>query len=464
MSEKNIAAVKFSERMEEQLNEFISKLIQKRKIPGISLTIVDKENVLLSRGYGYKNVEELIPATENTLYPIGSVTKSFTALSIIQLQEKGLINIHDPVTKYVPSFKVDGYADKTEIYHMLTHSSGFPTLNVAEILLLRNIGKDSSYIPMSDFHDFIDFLNEARDERVTPPGKSFFYWNEGYTILGKIIEEVTNEKFENYVKKHILEPLEMKSSGFLDDLEWEDDIATPYYFDKDQNREPVAIPNQYLVQAAGGLISSSLELSKYLRMWIGSKEFSEKIVKKESLLECVKPRIKSGRFGQFGEAFYGYGWLVNTDFFGKTLVSHSGSVGVSSGFLGFVPEMGIGISIASNHGDAPTSQIGIYALSLLMGNNPDDSLEFVKKMKLREELKGDYTDFREYTIAKITDGPDGLLNMSFSSDEMEFSIPLILENDGIYTIMEDSRSPVTVKRQKNGKIEIHLERHRLVKK
>lgn len=446
-----------------KLNSYVSTEMQKRKIPGISLTLVKGDDVVFSRGYGYRDVERSLPATENTLYGIGSVTKSVTAVAILQLSERGKLKLDDPVTNYIEPYKVDKYANKTTVTHMLTHTSGFPTLNAAEILLMRDIGKDGTYIPMTDYADFFDLINEAKDERVSPPGESFFYWNEGYTILGKIIEELTGKEFDQYISENILKPLGMDRSTFHKELALADpDVATPYYFGEG-GREPVSIVDNKLVQSPGGLITSSLELSRYLRMWMGSKKYNDGVLNEKSIAEGIKPRAKTNRLGGMIDAFYAFGWMTSKNLFGMEFVSHSGSVGVSSGFLGFVPELGIGVSIGSNHGETPTSQIGSYALSLLMDGKDPSELQFVKNSAMRKKLIGSYEDFRGYSKARIFVGEDGLMNMTFQSDEMKYTLPLIIEGDEVYTIINDLKMPVLVKHGKNNSTEVFLERHRMVK-
>ncbi len=466
MTQGNRYHESFQREKVDKLNRYISGELKDKRIPGLGLTLVKEDEVVFSRGYGYRDVERSLPASDNTLFGIGSVTKSFTAVAILQLAEKGKLKLDDPVTSYVEDYRVDSDASKTTISHLLSHSSGFPTLNAAEILLMREIGKDSSYIPMADRRDFFDLINSAADERVAEPGKQFFYWNEGYTMLGYIIEKLSGLPFRKYVEDNILRPLGMKRSTLDPEAASKDsDAATGYFFDGSGSREPVRDVSHDLVDAAGGLICSSLELSMYLRMWMGSSKHNGGVLSQESIRTGIEPRIKTPRMVGDADASYAYGWLNSKGFLGHNMIAHSGSTGVFSAHLAFLPEFNAGAAVTSNNGDCPTAQIASYALALLVkGLDAVNELPFVHNSTMREQLKGEYQDFRGYTKARVFNGEDGLLNMRFESDEMKYTVPLILEKGKVFTIMNDTKMPVDVKMPKNGRTEVFIERHRLVRK
>lgn len=437
--------------------------MQKANVPAMSLTLMKGKKKLHSRGYGHRDLNDLKPATENTLYGVGSVTKSFTAFAIMQLEEAGHLRVTDRVVDHCPSFHVDAESDKTTIQHLLFHGSGFPSLNVAEVMLFRGTGTDTSYIPLADYGDFFDLLNSAAEQRHSSPGKKHLYWNEGYTILGKIIEDITGKSYQEYVAENILSPLGMKRSTFLKKYALaDDDCAVPYYRNTDNGLKPSSIYDDPMVLAPGGLLSSSLELSRYLDLWIGGED--NPILSRKGLEELVKPRIKSSFTGLARDSRYGYGWMVMEDFFGEKLIMHSGSVAASSGFVGFLPELGLSVSIGANTSDAPTSRVGMIALATALDGADVESLPFMKSEKMRERLKGEYTDYRKYTRVSISEGPDGLLNMSIDSDEYHIVIPVIIDGEEIYTVTNDMKYPMEVRFSGETGVEIYFERHRFAKK
>lgn len=448
----------------EILNNYISKEMQKSNVPGMSITVVKDGKRIHSRGYGYRDLENLKPATENTLYGVGSVTKSFTALGIMQLQEDGLLNLNDKVAEHCSSFHVDKESDRTTLSHLLYHGSGIPSLNVAEVLLFRGTGMDTSFIPIADFGDFFDLLNSAADQRHGPPGKKHLYWNEGYMILGRIIEDLSGKSYSEYITERILKPLGMKRSTFRKSLaEDTKDCSVPYYRDRDDSLKPSTIYDDPMVLAPGGLLSSSLELSTYLDLWIGDRKDSE-ILSRKYLDELVKPRIKSSFTGLAANSHYGYGWMVSEDFFGEKLIMHSGSVAASSGFVGFLPDLNVSVSIGANTSDAPTTRVGMIALATMIDGADVEELPFLKTRRIRERLKGDYSDYRGYTKVNISDGQDGILNMSIDSDEYHMILPIMIDGDHIYTVTNDFKYELEVRFRNESGVEIFFERHRFVKK
>lgn len=446
-----------------KLDNYVSLVMQKANVPGLSLTVSQKGKIVYSRGYGHRDTEKRLPATEKTIYGIGSVTKSFTSMAIMQLSEKGLIDVEKPVIDYLPEFHPDEESEKTTIGHLMSHASGIPALNASEIMLFRESGTDTSYIPMASFDDFMEFINGSGGERHSPPGNRFFYWNEGYTMLGKIIEKISGKSYPEYLQENILKPLGMDRSFFYEkDVFADEDHATPYYREQDGRNTPSRISDEETGHAPGGLVTSSVALTKYLSLWTGGD--NKGIISDASLQELIKPRMTTLFSSWFDEVKYGYGWMSINNFFGKRLVSHSGSVAASSGYVGFLPELDISVALGANASDCPTSRIGMYALSLFIEGVEPDNLPFIKLEKKREALKGSYTDYRNYTNMEIFDGQDGLLNMRIDSDEFHETLPILLEGDKAFTVNGNARMEVEV-RMKNGReVEIFFERHRFVKK
>lgn len=449
-----------------RLANFVSQRMQKSKAPAVSIALLSDDRIAYSRGFGYRDTEKLLPSDGDTLYGIGSVTKSFTSLAVLQLQERGLLQIHDKVGKFLPEFGIGSPMAEVEIHHLMNHSSGLPTLNVAEITLMRQFGSDTSFVPMASYGDFVEFINSASGERIAPPGRKFLYWNEGYTMLGKIIETVSHQKYSDYVGTHILKPLGMERSGFGEEAVSGDGNAATFYLPSpDGKHKPTPLRSQEFDIAAGGLISSPNELCKYLRMMHGGGALgSRRIVSSALLKHAITGTVVDDRRGEFGETFYGYGWSVADDFLGHTLISHGGDVGISSAYVGFVPDSGIGVAVTSNIGGGPNSAIGGYALACLLGGDPDRDIKSIAGEALAERVRGEYTDYRGYTTLTVTEWGAGYLKAEFKSNEMSYSMPIIAEGTELYTITNYHRSPVGVRMLADGGVELLLERHRFIRR
>jgi CubicO group peptidase (beta-lactamase class C family) len=246
--------------VEEKFEGLIADAMMRNHVPGLSLAIVMDGKVIYAKGFGARRLKDNAPATPNTLYGVGSCTKSFTALAIMQLVQQGKLNLKDPVKKHLPEFKLGKEENPITIHNLLTHSSGIPDLGGAEIEILRLVGVDEKWVPFSSFEDLMLHVNGAKDEVAAEPGSRFFYLNEGYELLGMIVERVSQMRYESYVRDRVLKPLKMNRSTFLrEEFEKDQDVMTPYFIEKKDEvfmATPTVHPMSRLSYADGGLISS----------------------------------------------------------------------------------------------------------------------------------------------------------------------------------------------------------------
>jgi len=167
---------------------------------GLSIAVVRDGEVIYARGFGFRDLAISAPATPKTSYCVGSVTKAFTATAIMQLVEKGLLSLDDPVSKYVGVIK----DPEVRIHHLLTHTSGIPVLGYAEALIDTYYGfRKDMLLPIAKSDDVLAYMIGYEDYPRMRPGERWFYLNEGYVILGKIIEKVAGVSYEEYVKRNI---------------------------------------------------------------------------------------------------------------------------------------------------------------------------------------------------------------------------------------------------------------------
>ena len=160
--------------VEEKFENLIVDAMIRDHVPGLSLAVVKEGKVIYARGFGARRFKDNAPATPNTLYGVGSCTKPFTAMAIMQLIEQGKLDAHDPIKKHLPEFKIGKDENPITLHHLLTHSSGIPDLGGANVEILRHIGVDEKWIPLSSFQDLMLHINGAKDEVAADPGKRFF--------------------------------------------------------------------------------------------------------------------------------------------------------------------------------------------------------------------------------------------------------------------------------------------------
>jgi CubicO group peptidase (beta-lactamase class C family) len=238
----------------DELGAEIASLMTKYKIPGASIAIVTKDSIIYLDGLGYANIELKRPVDENTHFRVGSITKSFVALGILKLVEEGKIDLQTPVKQILPEIAIDNPWEDTDpvcIVHLLEHTAGFndPHFN-------------DYYLEGDPDTPLMDGLNVSKHYLNVKwkPGAYRSYSSAGYMVAGIIIEKVTGERFEDYLKKEILEPLGMNTSTFSLTSESKQLLAQGYKADYQ--------PSQFWFtysRPAGSLNSSAYEMAKYLQ-------------------------------------------------------------------------------------------------------------------------------------------------------------------------------------------------------
>jgi CubicO group peptidase (beta-lactamase class C family) len=324
----------------------------------------------------------------------------------MQQVEAGVLSLDDPVVDALPrDIELGTGEGSVTIHDLLTHSSGIPADGMAYVLLERNAGIAPRSQPLSDWDDFYDLVEAGQAEATDPPGERYFYYNSGYTLLGQVVEAVTGTPFREYVTESLLEPLGMTRSTFeRADYETDADAATPYVL-ADGALEPTRLPVDELFDPPGGLLSSARELATYLRCCLGEGSVDDTELVSPDAFDTVTTGYVpvDWRRGDPGMQ-YGYGWTVD-DLLGHRLVGHEGNLGVSSAYLGFLPEADLGIAVLANAGlysvDYELDAVGRGALAILLGGDATDTAFFANRAKL-ERLTGRYSSLRDTLTVDVT--------------------------------------------------------------
>jgi len=263
-------------------------------IVGASFVFLKDSKVAASEYYGSPNLEKNQPVDENTIYHWASNTKPFTGIAIMQLRDRGLLKLDDPVTKYLPELRAVhnpfGSMDEITIRHLMTHSAGF-----------RNgtwpwhQGKDWEPFEPTEYSQLVAMLPYT--EILFKPGSKFSYSNPGIIFLGKIIEKLSGDDYEVYIDKNILKPLEMYHTYF---------DATPYhllkyrsasYYVENGKRTTARFDaNTGITVSNSGLNSPLPDMIRYLSFLVGGpskKDVYDGVLKRSSLEEMWQPQIKA---------------------------------------------------------------------------------------------------------------------------------------------------------------------------
>jgi CubicO group peptidase (beta-lactamase class C family) len=299
-------------------------------------------NVVTARGYGLANMEWDIPNTPDTKFRIGSMTKQFTALIILQLAHEGKLQLEDPITKHVPDYPAES-GDKITIHHLLTHTSGIPGYTE-----LPEFWTEMSRDPYEP-EEFVEVFSGL--ELQFEPGTSWTYSNSGYFLLGVIIEKVTGKTYEAALLERVLRPAGMSDSGYDHPRKIIPKRASGY------GRSAMAYHHaEYLDMtlpySAGAMYSTVGDLLKWERALT-----SDMLLPPEMKDLLVKPHVESGQ----ADYFYGYGVMIrelSIDESGKAVqtVEHGGGINGFSSYLLMIPEDELLIVLLCN---APSELIEI---------------------------------------------------------------------------------------------------------
>ena len=347
-------------------------LIKKHKVIGTSIAIVKDGEIIYANGYGYQNVKDSIRADENTIYRIGSCTKSFTALSLMQLDEKEKLNVDNPIQDYVPEIKIQSrFTDKNDILikDILTHSSGLPSD------IMNGFFCDNP--PNADW--LIGKLNQCT--MSAPKGYQHSYSNTGYGLLGKLIEVVTEQQYEAYVRTNIFEPLGMSSSSVIPSESQKKYLSKGYMNGK-------AMDETMIRDAAAGLIHSNvIDMAKYINMYLSDGQAQDlQLASSESIEEMEKDGLKdlvlqTGR--QWGYGLYAVNISVrdDKDTLETRLIGHGGDTWAFHADFQYIPELNLGAVILTNSNTGPKISSAKRLLDVYLKASENKTVKVLNKTK-----------------------------------------------------------------------------------
>ncbi len=332
-----------------EIESLVTEWLHDADVPGVSIVIVDGAGERYAAGFGARDIETNRPATPDTLYGMASLTKPVTSLAVLQLVENGRISLDDNINEYVDHF-ADAPGDAITVADLLSHSSGMPATE-PDIVDQAFSGLPAG---VADDTDFERWVRDTTVHRVTDEDR-FLYYNVGYIVLGSVIEAVDGRSYTDYVAEEIFSPLGMDRSTFDPDALQADDDAMTGYVQGEDIPESAPFPYDSLIRPAGGLISSSRELARFLRAMMGDGSLDgARVCSSKTIDRLQQSRNRTVTYLDGGQPEYGFGW-VREPFQDDTFVYHNGSMIVSSAYAGFLDESGLGIVAACNTVPVPAS-------------------------------------------------------------------------------------------------------------
>ncbi len=419
----------------EKLADAVFNKVFKEKSPGASVLVSRDGKIIYSKGFGYADIGNRVPFKVETKSRVGSITKQFTASAILKLQEEGKLSVNDKLSKFLPDFP---RGDEVTIHHLLNHTSGI-----------------HSY---TSKHDFTKTVNiEVKPEEVIDlfkndpfdfdPGEKFLYNNSGYFLLGYIVEKVSGQSLDDYLRNTFFKPLGMNNTGIHKSKPILENEAYGYAY---EGGGFVKAVNWDMSRAggAGALYSTAYDL--YL--W-NEGIFGGKVLNETSLKSAFTPGVlNDGK--KVGEEFggYGYGWFISEDR-GLRMISHGGGLEGFNSELRRYPDINVTICVLQNC--VPPGP-GMFAGGLA---NQISEIFLWEDMKPQESFRVDkavavskYDDYAgkyDYGGSIMTIRREGDRLFAKLATQPEFEIFPKSENEFFWKVVD---AQITFVRDENGKV------------
>lgn len=425
--------------MKEYMRWYLDEKMNDLNIIGGSIAIVDDGDIVWAEGFGYANKSKDIKSDPETVYGVGSVSKLFIATAIMQLHEKGELDIDKPVTEYIPEFNIKTRFDNLNeitVRTLMTHHSGLPSDKP------KNMWGENA--EDKDFRNIIEYLNSVHT--AYPTDYVWSYSNLGVDLLGIIIENVSGKDFNEYIKENILIPLEMDDSSFYrEDID--SNKITKGYISSDSEKELDLFALRD--KPAGSMKSSVVDMSRFIEMMMNDGVYKEtQILKSETVKEMLTVQ-NDGIERDFGFK-QGLNWMLSKaplEYAGK-IATHGGDTLLSHAMLTILKDHNIGVIVLcnTNNGYLLTDDVANEALKLALetkkGIKPPEKVQDMEEIKLSpEELKQYEGKFA--TSMGLVDifVKDGTLKITFGG----YTLNLIPNGDDFLTLKEDPRVVFVVK-------------------
>lgn len=380
----------------ELIDRQVRQAMAARDTPGLSLAVTDRAGLLRIACYGYADLEARRPVRPGDLFEFGSIGKSFTAILLLQLAEAGRVDLHAPLSEYLPWFEIQSEHEPFTLHHLLSHTAGiirgdeFPTDPRYEVWAMRDTRASS------------------------PPGELFHYSNVGYKALGLVLERLTGQPYEALVRERILEPLGMTATEPVITHRMRERLARGYagrFDDRPWRLEHGHVPATWLEtdSADGCLAGAPADLAAYLRMLMNAGAGpAGRIMSEDSFRLMTTPHTPQEDGGLSEGESYGYGLYLRHEGERLARLNHAGGMVGYTSLMAADLESGYGVVTMVN-GNCDQDAIIDFALEALVAFSRDDELPDVPPQPAR---------------FAVTD-PAGFTG-SFSSEEGELTV----EQDG----------------------------------
>ncbi|HMJ67511.1 MAG TPA: serine hydrolase [Cyclobacteriaceae bacterium] len=341
-------------------DQIVTKVMTDWKVQGVAIAIVEKNKVIYAKGFGYRDAEKKLSVTPNTQFAIGSCSKAFTAATVCMLDEDNILDLDQPIRKYLPGFALyDEYASNNMTPRdLLCHRSGLPRHDMTWY---------GSPATRKELFERLKYLQPNKPFRTT-----YQYQNLMFMTAGFMVGELTGQTWEAYAKKRLIDPLGMTSTNFsVTDMEKVTDRSLGFIEIKDKV-EVIPYMNIDALGPAGSINSTVNDMSKWVMTLInggkynGQQVLSPNTVKEIQTPTMVAPATVPIPYDENSYGTYGLAWHI-TSYRGHVRVEHGGNIDGFSASTCFLPKDSLGIIVLTNMNfSGSTGVIRNYAVDKLL--------------------------------------------------------------------------------------------------
>jgi CubicO group peptidase (beta-lactamase class C family) len=348
-----------------KLRLFLDAEMKRWEVPGMGIGIIKGGKILMSEGFGYRDLEKKLPVTPNTLFAIGSASKAFTAMDVQLLVDEGKVEWDKPVQTYLPDFKLkDEVATaRMTVRDLVCHRSGLPRHDAIWY---------GTSLTRQEIYDRLRYLDFTADLR-----SAFQYNNLMFLTAGYMVGRLTNSSWEEFTRRRIFEPLGMTSSNFsVGDSKKSADYSLPY---EKKEGKVVEVPFRDIdsIGPAGSINSNVNDMLKWVEFQVNKGKVGDKqVVSEAGQREVYTPAMfmrqpmLSLQPDKQAVMSYGLGWFIET-YRGHMVVHHGGSIDGFYFLNAFLPNDNLGVVVLSNLGGSPLVWISMgYILDMVLGLDP----------------------------------------------------------------------------------------------
>ena len=381
-----------SEDLRAEIDSTYTSLLKRNKVTGTSIAIVDNGEIVYATGYGFSDLENKKKADANTIYGIGSITKAFTALSIMQLQEQKKLRVTNSIKDYLVDLKIENpFNDSNQIYinDILSHTSGLPS-DIANGFFVDNPPSISWVI------------KELNKQRLISPRRYISaYSNVGYGLLGEVISRVSGLSYGDYLRQNIFTPLNMTCSSIGYQLS---NTSKTY----DGNKETV---EPTVRDVAAGFISSNvIDLSNFISMLIGDGSFkSNQIISPNSIVDMERDQLRNVTLTQ--PFAYGYALTIDSikiknhkkDSTIVSIIGHGGDTYAFHADLAYIPKLKVGAVVLTNsvNGRSMSGASKLLKIYLERSKDIEVDLDYITPISYKGITPQDDEIFGKYNLGQL---------------------------------------------------------------